>query len=711
VTRTRNARSWLALAIVVALSALVFAPSLRNGFVNWDDPANLTENWAYRGLGADQIRWMFTTFHMGHYQPLAWVTLGADFAIWGMNPAGYHLTSLLFHLANTLLFYCLALRLIGIAQEPASTPRASDNATRGATDSRLQFSAAMAALLFAIHPMRVESVAWATERRDVVSGFFFLAAVLLHVDAVRVSLEGSRARALRRAVSILAFACALLSKSITATLPALLIVIDIYPLRRLGSAAFSGEAPRPLRFLDLVIEKLPYFVLSAAAVAIGLWGQSATESVPGLEQFGFLDRAALAAYSLAFYLRKTVLPVGLSPAHVLPPRLDPLALPFLASAALVASVTVLVIALRRRWPSLAATWATYAISLSPVLGIVQVWRQHVAVRYSYLACLGLALLAGGAVLLLLRRRGANLGWRPVALAIPLVAVLSFLTQREIRAWHDSEALWKHAIAIDADNYVALANLGAHESISGRDDAATVHFREALRAHPGYGDALAGLGAIALRAGEIAEASSLLTRALEASNASHPAALSNLGVVYLERGEIEEAIAALRKAVEIDPAFFDAWLNLSTAYSKAGDLDEAIAALRVATRLNPEHGVARKTLASLLFHDGNAARDPSDFDSANLAAWILATSHDDSLRDADEATRWAERAIAATGETPPPHILDTYAAALAAAGRYREAIAAAQRAIERAGAAGDSAQLAQSRSRLALYERGEPFRAD
>jgi protein O-mannosyl-transferase len=234
------------IALVLTLTALAFAPCLSNGFVNWDDHTNIVENWNYRGLGAAQLRWMFTTLHMGHYQPLAWVTLGVDYSLWGMNPLGYHLTSMLFHIANAGLFYLVVIALLERAPPEGL---ASD-------DGRVRVAAAFAAGLFALHPLRVESVAWATERRDVVSGFFFLLALFAYVRST-----GGAARRWS-ALSVAAFAAALASKATTVVLPAILLVIDEYPLRR--------RAREHRSIGQLVAEKVPYFVLAALAIAVGL---------------------------------------------------------------------------------------------------------------------------------------------------------------------------------------------------------------------------------------------------------------------------------------------------------------------------------------------------------------------------------------------------------------------------------------------------------
>ena len=250
--------SHLAVPVLLALvSFVVFLPALEAGFVNWDDDQNFLDNPNYRGLGAAQLRWMFTTFLMGHYIPLSWVTLGLDYVVWGMRPAGYHLTNLLLHVANAVLFYFMALRLLR-----ASTP--GDHADGSLA---LTLGSGFATLLFAVHPLRAESVAWITERRDVLSGLFYLAAVLAYLRYCDGAVsDGSRTRKWYWA-SLGLFALALLSKAMAVTLPVILLVLDVYPLRRLGGV--GGRRPWASS-RSVVTEKLPFFVLSLAAGVIAL---------------------------------------------------------------------------------------------------------------------------------------------------------------------------------------------------------------------------------------------------------------------------------------------------------------------------------------------------------------------------------------------------------------------------------------------------------
>lgn len=712
-------------AAVLVLTLLAFLPALSNGFVNWDDPENLLDNWSYRGLGLDQIRWMFTTFHMGHYQPLAWLTLGADYAIWGMNPFGYHLTSLLFHLANALLFYFVSLRLLALADgagraaalgttaPPATAPASS--AARPARDLRL--AAALSAGLFSVHPLRVESVAWATERRDVVCGMFVLVSVLAYLHAN----GGRQARAARwRSASVVAFGLALLAKAIATPLPVLLLVLDVYPLRRLEDRG-SG---RLRAALSLVAEKVPYLALSLGSAFLAYRAQKATQYVPGLEDVDLLERLALVLYGIAFYVGKTFLPVGLSAAHV-HPDLGPTSAPFLSSAAIVVAITVLAVRLGRRSPALPAVWVAYVVALLPVLGIVQVFVYAAAERYSYLSCLGYPLLAAGVLLAAIGRARVPRAALSVAAALVLLA-LSLATARQARFWRDSETLWRRALDVDPSNHIALYNLGVEWTRQARLEEAEGVFVRAVQNEPGFSDALAGLGGLALRMGKEDEAIGYLRRALDAGP-GNPVALSNMGMVLRGRGDRESAVALFREAARVKPEYLDAWRNLGATLAEVGRPAEAAEAFARAVAIDPGERGLRRSLAAALLRAGERraavdrlretlARDPSDFESANMLAWTLATAPEAALRDGREAVRLARAALeAAAGAAdvgaaePAAHLLDTHAAALAEAGEFEKAASVARRALARAEASGDSAQAREIQERLALYERREAFR--
>ncbi len=409
--------SWLVPVLIALVTFAAFLPALHNQFVNWDDDKNFLENPHYRGLGWTQLSWMWTT-HMGHYIPLTWMTLGLDYRLWGMNPFGYHLTSLLLHVANAVVFFFVVRRLLTRA-----LPSPSE---RGHT---LAVSAAFAALVFAIHPLRVESVAWATERRDVLSGLFYLSAVLAYLRACD---REERSRGWYWGAVAL-FAGALLSKSMAVNLPVVLMILDVYPLRRLGGSI--GWWSKPAR--RIYVEKIPFVLLAAVASAIAVMAQFSIHAALPLAQLSVPGRLAVSAYGLSFYLGKMIVPVNLSPLYELPRTVSPWATPFILSFGLTVAITAIALTLRRRVLGLPAAWLAYLVVLLPVLGIFQSGPQIAADRYTYLAGLGWAILAGAGLL----SSWSRLPFLLIGLVVSIPVGLGTLTWNQVHVWHDSKTLW------------------------------------------------------------------------------------------------------------------------------------------------------------------------------------------------------------------------------------------------------------------------------
>ena len=339
--------AWVAPACVGMVTFLAYLPVLRNGFVSWDDDKNFLANPHYRGLGVEQLSWMWTTFHMGHYVPLTWMTLGFDFVLWGMNPRGYHLTSLLLHVANAVALYYVARRLFTskatrhLVAGDIQTARA-----RARDEGTTTFAAAFAALMFAAHPLRVESVAWATERRDVLSLLFALLCLLAYMR----STDEIHARRWYW-TSVALFACALLSKATVMTLPVVLLVINVHPLHRITTNRVDRAALR-----RVAVELLPFALLSAATMLVSVIALHPAGQLP------FSGKVAVSAFSLCFYLWKTIVPVALSPLYEMPRVVDAGGARYLASYATTLLVSAAVVAWRHRWPSLAAAWISNTAS-------------------------------------------------------------------------------------------------------------------------------------------------------------------------------------------------------------------------------------------------------------------------------------------------------------------------------------------------------------
>src|SRR5437773_9278649 len=461
---------WLAPLLVGLFTLAAFLPALQNQFVNWDDKDNFLDNPHYRGLGWTHLRWMWTT-HLGHYIPLTWMTLGLDYLLWGMNPVGYHLTNLLLHAANAVVFFFVVRRLLARA-----LPSPSEHGYA------LAVSSGVAALVFAIHPLRVESVAWVTERRDVLSGLFYLLTILMYL---RACARGARGRGWYW-LSVAVFGCALLSKSMVVSLPVVLLILDVYPLRRLGGAlAWWSEPAR-----RIYGEKIPFVLLAAAASAIAVIAQSSIHAAASLAQLSVPGRLAVSAYGLSFYLWNTVAPVNLSPLYELRPPVNPGTMPFILSYGLVLAITAIILALRRRVPGLPAVWLAYVVVLLPVLGIVESGPQIAADRYAYLAGCRRALLAGAGLLFcsqsLGRSKTGTLTTPPIAgVAMCVVVGLGVLTWNQVQVWHDSEKLWAHVLAMDPQSSIAENNFGVVPAGERKLAEAIEHYHRALQIRPTY----------------------------------------------------------------------------------------------------------------------------------------------------------------------------------------------------------------------------------
>src|SRR5881409_1147402 len=585
---------WLAPLLVALFTLAAFLPALQNQFVNWDDKDNFLDNPHYRGLGWTHLRWMWTT-HLGHYIPLTWMTLGLDYLLWGMNPVGYHLTNLLLHAENAVVFFFVVRRILTLALLGASE--------RG---HALAVAAGFAALVFAIHPLRVESVAWVTERRDVLSGLFYLSAILMYLRACE---RGARGRGWYWAAVGL-FAGALLSKSMVVNLPFVLLILDVYPLRRLGG--FIGWWSEPAR--RVYIEKIPFVLLAAAASAIAVMAQSSVHAAASLAQLSVPGRLAVAAYGLGFYPRKMVVPVNLSPLYELPRTVNPGAMPFILSYALVLAIMAIVLALRRRVPGLPAAWVAYVVVLLPVLGIVQSGPQIAADRYTYLAGLGGAILAGAGLLSCWRTSRTSKTGTPTTLPIAGVATcvvvgLGALTWNQAQVWHDSEKLWTHALARDPQSSIAENNLGvvrAHQSkLAERSEEHTSE----LQMRPDYADAYFNLGNALFQQGKLAEASDHYRQALAIKRA-HARAHNNFGDVLTRQDQLAEAGDHFQAALHIGPDNADAHTNLGNALFQQGKLAEASDHFRQALRLKPDHAAAQSGLVQAQRGLGTGNQDPA-----------------------------------------------------------------------------------------------------
>ncbi len=567
----------LALSLV---TFAVFSPALRNGFVEWDDYANLFENPNFRGLHWANVRWMFSSTLMGHYIPFAWLTFGLDYTLWGMNPLGYHLTNLVLHAANAALFYLVALRLLGKATS--------------LQNQTLKLAATMATLFFALHPLRAESVAWATERRDVLSGFFFFLTVLAYLKAVES--QGGRRRWLFTG-SVACYLLALTSKSIVMTLPFVLVLLDFYPLGRLEWRRRVWESPNARAVLR---EKLPYFVLGLAGAVTAYLAVAANDYLTSFQKYPWSARVGMTAFSLWFYFEKTVVPIWLSLLYELPLHVDPLAPRFLVPALAVLAITGITLALRRRWPAGLAVWIYYGVILGPVTGIVHSGHQLAHDRYSYLSCLGWALLVGAAFGFV-ARAGATGTVRPwftraaAAVAAVWILALATLTWYQVQVWRDTETLWRYGAESDPACSICQVNLGDAFMRQKLLGLAKEKYELALKLRPDRTRVYSNLGVILADTGDFKGAMEYLNRAL-ADHPDDPAVLSNMGLALINQKRSPEAVGVLRWAVRLKPDQASALTNLGAALIEARQPEEALPYLLRSSALKPDEPATHLDLA-------------------------------------------------------------------------------------------------------------------
>jgi protein O-mannosyl-transferase len=560
-------RRWFDLppaVLSVVLGGLIVAlylPAIRNGFIDFDDPDYVTENpHLHPGLTMETVRWAFTdTRQAGFWHPLTWLSHALDVACFGLNPAGHHATSVLLHALNVVLVFVVLRQLTG------------------ATGRSL-----LVAALFGFHPLRVESVAWVAERKDVLSAAFALLAVAAYA---RFALTPARGLA-RRAwfvAALVAFALGLMAKPMVVTLPFVLLLLDYWPLGR----------QRGTRPVALALEKLPFFGAALAASAMAFLAQHASGATSVGVPFGARLGNAIVAYGR--YVEKTIWPSKLA-AFYPHPGYWPVGTVALSLVAWLV-VTAAVVAQRRSRPYLLVGWLWFIGMLVPAIGLVQVGEQAMADRFSYLPSIGLciAFVWGGHALLAGRRRAMVAGG---IAALLIVAAEAAAARRQIGAWHDTETLFRSALAVTTRNHVAHLCLGVALERAGRLDAAAAEYRAAIDAKPQYASAHLNLGFVLARQRQFAAARSELAEA-ERLQADPAKVRFGMGMTYAGEGATAEAIAAFGDAARIRPDWAAAHHNLAMALVHGGRGADAIRELRAATELEPGSANAHFELATAL----------------------------------------------------------------------------------------------------------------
>lgn len=518
--------------LLLAAVGVVYARVGSFEFVHYDDLAYLLEEpWVRQGLNRTTLVWAFTEPQLYNWHPLTMLSFLVDAELWGMSPGAFHRVNVALHAANTLVLFLLLGRLTGC-----------------------QGRSAVVAGLFALHPLHVESVAWVSARKDLLSTLFLLLTIWAYAASV------ARRGLARRALVVLLYALGLMAKPMLVTLPFVLLLLDFWPLGRLAPAG-AGAKAQLARLGALALEKAPLFALSLLACAVTLAVQA--EAMEPLAHLGLAERLANAALSYVRYLAMTAWPAELGVLYPMPPRID-LARGALAAAAVVAA-SALVLRAARRAPYLFTGWFWYLGTLVPVIGIVQVGVQSHADRYTYVPLIGifLALVWGVAQLVAGRRRAERLVAAAAALALALFAVRSWL---QLEHWRNSEALYEHALAVAPESPVIHYNLASLLAEYGRHADAAAHYREAVRLHPELPQGWSGLALSLAAQGELDEAWRVLGEAGPRA-AGAPDVRAARGLVAFLRGDLVRAEREANAALRADPGLRRARDLLQLVYAE------------------------------------------------------------------------------------------------------------------------------------------------
>ena len=533
-----NRRGLLPLAVAVVVAA-AFVPTLSGSFLNWDDNVNFLDNSAYRGLDRAHIRWAFTSVFFGHYIPLTRLTWSLNWVLGGMNPWGYHLVNVLLHAANAALFYFVARRLLAAA--------VADGAQAVRRDPDLCGAAAVAAVVWGIHPLRVEPVAWITGRPDLLCASFVLLTTWGYLRAAET--EGTARRGLIWVASV-TLAAALLSKGAALPFVGALLLLDVYPLRRL----------RRFGMRPLLREKLPLLLVTLAGAGAVGYAVRQGAVLTQISEHGTLARIAAAAHSFLVAPVRVIWPAALSPLYELPARINPLEPRFVLALVGVPLVTAALIVLRARWPGGLAAWTFSMLMLAPTSAVLRQGADLAPDRYTYLSGMGFAVLVGGGALGLIRlvRRGALtrfIGWSTAVAGLIAVVGLGITSWSYSQVWRESETLWRWAVEVDPDCSVCLAKLGesALGGPAGQTRAAEAEglFRRAIALRTDLPDAYYNLGTALVLQGRYADAEVPLRASLERAPGSASGS-ERLGLVYLLQGRYEPAVPLLRAAFVLKP---------------------------------------------------------------------------------------------------------------------------------------------------------------
>jgi tetratricopeptide (TPR) repeat protein len=658
------------IALLLALvTLLVYLPATHYDFINYDDQDYITDNAIVQnGLTWAGIKWAFTTGHASNWHPLTWLSHMLDCQLFALNPGGHHFVSVLFHAANAVLLFALLLRL---------------------TNSL--WPAAFIAALFAWHPLHVESVAWIAERKDVLSTFFSLLALLSYT---RYAQQRSRVEGRESSASVSAldprpstldywfalgfFALALMSKPMPVTLPFVLLLLDFWPLKRISFPSTLNSQ------FSTVFEKWPFFLLAAASgvVTFLVQSQQGGDAVASLQMVPLHYRVLNSVTAYGRYLLDMIWPVNLTVVYPLPEHLQGMYATAATSAAALFLISWLVWRGWRTQPYLAVGWLWFLGMLVPVIGLVQVGSAALADRYTYFPLVGIFIAVTFGVCALAKWFQIPKMILAAAAAAILTACL-ILTENQLHYWRDSKTLFAHALAVTKDNHVAHVNLGVALEMKGDPDKALAEYRAAEQLAPELYHVHNNIGNLLDKQGKPEEAVAEYQKAI-AINPSLPFLHNSLGGALAELGRFPEAMAEFTNAMRLDPGYSAPHVRLGDTLLKQGRDVEAVAQFNEAVRLAP-----------------------LDYQTIIHTAYILSAIDNPDIRDGKTALILAVKANVLTGGNQPL-VFDVLGMAFAENGDFTNAQNCAQNALTLAAAA-KLKKIEPIQQRLELYKNHQPWR--
>ena len=577
----KTEHNWTSAYILALLAAVivVYWPVQEFGFLNYDDPVYITGNpHVQKGLSGENIFWAFKSTEAGFWHPLTWLSLILDYELYRLNPAGYHWTNVLLHLGSTLLLFTAFKKMTGANGKSA-----------------------VVAALFALHPLHVESVAWIAERKDVLSGFFWMLTINAYIH------YAVKPNSWRYGIVFVSFFLGLMAKPMLVTLPIVLLLLDVWPLGRIAINPVQGNSRTRCQYYPLkkaspvLYEKIPLMALSIVIGVITYLAQEKFQAIALAGQISFADRLSTAVISPVFYLWKMIWPQEIA-AFYPHPGSWPVSW-VIVSSTILALITMTVLKCTRQMTCLVVGWLWYLVTLFPVSGIIQVGSHAMADRYTYIPLIGIFIMITWGMSEIFGFGKQSRKFIMVA-SVATIGLLAILSSIQIKYWRDDGRLFRHALNVTKGNYLAHSGLGAFLMSEGNDQDALVHLQQAITIRPDYEPAWFKLGLLFSRLGRYDDAIFCFQRILSQSP-DKTDAKRQLTYNLMLAGKSDEAIAVLREIIHSKPLEAEAYNQLGIVLVKQKKFVEALSAYGEALKINPEHAGIHNNLAMALMRTGDS----------------------------------------------------------------------------------------------------------